>query len=135
MKYVVIQTGGKQYKASVGDILEIERLTTEAGQDFQFDKVLLYTADGVSQIGQPNLDDITVTATVLEQIRGEKLRIGKYKAKAKYRRITGHRQALSKVQIKSIAIKGAKEEKPAPVKEEKAKEVKTVKKEAKANQE
>jgi large subunit ribosomal protein L21 len=113
MKYVVIETGGKQYKASEGDILEVEKLNSAEGQEFKFEKVLLYTADGVCQVGQPNLEDIIVTAKILGQMRGPKIRVGKFKAKARYRRVTGHRQALTKVQIQSIAAKGEKATKSA----------------------
>ena len=117
MKYVVVETGGKQYKAAEGDVLEIERFGSDEGKEFQFEKVLLYTADGICKIGQPSLDDIIVTAKVLGHIRGPKIRVGKFKAKARYRRVTGHRQALTKVQIQSIAAKGEKREKVEEPKE------------------
>jgi large subunit ribosomal protein L21 len=136
MKFAVIQTGGKQYKTTEGAILEVERINSAEGQELQFDQVLLYCVDEVCKIGQPNLEDVVVTAKVLGHVRGEKIRVGKFKAKARYRRVTGHRQALSKVQIQSIMLKGekpakaeAKAEKPA-VEEAKA-EKKTEKAKAK----
>ena len=82
MKYVILETGGKQYKVSEGDIIEIEKINTEPGDIYTFEKVLLYTADGIAKIGQPSLDDISVTAKILEQKKGKKIRVAKFKAKS-----------------------------------------------------
>jgi len=102
MKYAVIQTGGKQYKVSEGDVITVERLKVQADDTVTFSDVLLYTADDVVQIGQPHVEGMTVTGKVVANIRGEKLRIAKYKAKVRYRRVTGHRQELTQVQIDVI---------------------------------
>ncbi|MDQ5900846.1 MAG: large subunit ribosomal protein [Patescibacteria group bacterium] len=102
MKYAVIQTGGKQYKVSEGDVITVERLKVQADDTVTFSDVLLYTADDVVQIGQPHVEGMTVTGKVVANIRGEKLRISKYKAKVRYRRVTGHRQELTQVQIDVI---------------------------------
>jgi len=111
MKYAVIQTGGKQYKVSEGNTVDIEKLNTDS-ENHIFDKVLLYAADGVVKVGQPHLADVTVTAKVLEQVKGKKIRVAKFKAKARYRKVTGHRQQLTRVQIEKIATKEKKEDKP-----------------------
>ncbi len=111
MKFAVIQTSGKQYKTTEGAILEIERLNTAEGQEMQFENVLLYSAEETCKIGQPTLADVIVMAKVLGHVKGEKIRVGKFKAKARYRRVTGHRQALTKIQIQSITLKGEKQTK------------------------
>jgi large subunit ribosomal protein L21 len=107
MKYAVIKTGGKQYKVSEGDVLEVERLPLEAEKTLTFPDVLLYTADGVVKFGQPVVEGVTVEGKILANIRGEKIRVSKYKAKVRYRRVHGHRQELSQVRIESI-FEGAK---------------------------
>lgn len=108
MKYAVVKTGGKQYKISEGDIVEVERLSLDGKKEVVFDDVLLYTADGVVRVGTPFLSNVEVKATVLGDVRGKKIRVAKYKAKVRYRRVTGHRQALTRVQISSISEKGSK---------------------------
>lgn len=106
MNYAVIRTGGKQYKVSEGDVITIERVTTPAQDQITFTDVLMTARDGQANFGQPLVTGMTVTGKVLEHIRGEKIRVAKFKAKARYRRVTGHRQELSQVQIESIG--GAK---------------------------
>lgn len=109
MKYAVIQTGGKQYKVTEGDVINVERLKAEVNDTVTFSDVLLYTADGVAQVGQPLVNGMTVTGKVVTNLRGEKIRVSKFKAKARYRRVTGHRQELTQVQIESIGdVKKAK---------------------------
>ncbi|RJQ38897.1 50S ribosomal protein L21 [Candidatus Microgenomates bacterium] len=110
MKYAVIKTGGKQYKVSEGDVIEVERLTEKPESKFSFDDVLLYVNENTFKVGKPMLDDVAVKAKVLEEKRGEKIRVAKFKAKVRYQRVTGHRQALSKVLIEEIAQKGEKKE-------------------------
>ena len=102
MKYAVLATGGKQYKVTEGNILDIEKVTAEPGQQITFDKVLLFANDGTINVGQPQLDNVSVTAKVLEQIKGKKIRVMKFKAKSRYRRVTGHRQLLTKIRIEKI---------------------------------
>ncbi len=122
MKYAVIATGGKQYKVEEGAILEVEKLDVEADKELTFDQVLLYVADDTVVVGQPTLTDITVTAKVLDQIKGEKIRVAKFKAKARYRKVTGHRQRLTRVQISNIAAKGEKATKKTATTEKPKKE-------------
>lgn len=118
MKYAVVKTGGKQYMVSVGDELEVERLSSATpGQTFPFEEVLLYVADGVAKFGTPFVSGISVKATVVEHTKGDKIRVAKFKAKSRYRRVTGHRQSLTKVKIDSIsdgyAEKSTKKAQPA----------------------
>lgn len=123
MKYVIVESGGKQYKASEGDVLEVERLKAQPGEGYTFKKVLLYTADGVCKIGQPQLSGITVAGKIIDHVRGEKIRVAKFKAKAKYRRVTGHRQALTRVKVEQILF--AKNEKTTAESKETKKVVKS----------
>jgi len=112
MNYAVIKTGGKQYKVSEGDVITVERVPVEANETLTFSEVLLHNADGKITFGQPTISSFSVTGKVLAHIRGEKLRIAKYKAKVRYRRVTGHRQELSQIQIEAIGgHKAAKVEK------------------------
>jgi large subunit ribosomal protein L21 len=126
MKYAVVKTGGKQYKVSEGDVIEVERLNEE--KEVVFDQVLLYTADGVVKVGTPLVDGVTIKASVIDQVKGDKIRVSKYKAKVRYRRVTGHRQSLTKVKIDSIL--GAGEKKTAPKAEEKTEPAKPARKTA-----
>lgn len=103
MEYAVVRTGGKQYKVSKGEIIEVERLNFAPGGKFSFEDVLLYVGDGFIKLGKPKLKGVVVKATVVEHLKGDKLRISKFKAKSKYRRVTGHRQKLSRVKIEEIA--------------------------------
>lgn len=108
MKYAVIKTGGKQYRVSEGDIIEIDRLAAELDHQVEFDKILLFVADDTVKIGKPNLTDVSVKGKVLEQIKGKKIRVAKFKAKARYRRVTGFRSQLTSVKIDKVELKKSK---------------------------
>lgn len=101
MKYAVIKTGGKQYKVSEGQTLLVEKLNVEAAKPVEFDKVLLLVEDEKVKIGQPFVET-KVKAKVLDQVRGKKIDVFKYKAKTGYHKKIGHRQNLTKVQIEKI---------------------------------
>jgi len=104
MKFAVIETGGKQYKVSEGDTIIIEKLSgdNKEGDKIAFDKVLLVD-DGVStQIGNPYLKGTEVSAIFVENGKGKKIHIIKFKAKSNYSKKIGHRQPYSKVIIKKI---------------------------------
>ena len=100
--YAIIETGGKQYRVSVGDSVSVEKLDSKAGSDVIFDRVLLVGGDGSTRVGTPTVDGASVVATVQEQYRGEKIVIFKYKPKKRYRRKTGHRQSLTRLAITAI---------------------------------
>ena len=100
--YAVLETGGKQYRVSAGDTLEIERLAVEAGQPVTFDRVLLVNGDGKLSVGNPTVASATVVADVLAHKRGEKLIAFKMKRRKGYHRTVGHRQELTVVKIKEI---------------------------------
>lgn len=101
--YAVIETGGKQYRVSEGDYLKVERLPNEAGSEITIDRVLMIGGDGSTRIGTPVVDGATVTATVDEHLRGEKIVVFKYKKRKNYRRKQGHRQSLTKLTITGIS--------------------------------
>ena len=100
--YAVIETGGKQYRVAVGDRLSIEKLPSEAGAEFTFDRVLMVGGDGSPKVGTPVISGASVSARIEEQYRGPKIVVFKYKPKKRYRRRTGHRQALTRVAITAI---------------------------------
>lgn len=99
MEYVVFETGGKQYKVSAGDTLEIERLAVPAGENFVFNRVLLHVSGEAVEIGTPFVSGFTVAAKVVSHTKGEKIDVSHFKAKARHRRTMGHRQALTSIQI------------------------------------
>lgn len=110
MKYAVLVTGGKQYKVSQDDILEVEHLDTQKDNKVIFSDILLYADEDNVQVGTPYVKGVSVETTVLEHMRGEKIRVAKFKAKARYRRVTGHRQSLTKIKIDKIVVDGLKAE-------------------------
>jgi large subunit ribosomal protein L21 len=99
--YAVIETGGKQYRVTAGDTLEVERLTSEAGQTFTFDRVLLTSNDGKVAFGDA-LKNTSVLADIVEHKRGPKTIAFKMKRRKGYHRTVGHRQELTVVKIKEI---------------------------------
>lgn len=100
--YAVIKTGGKQYRVAEGDVLNVEKLNAEAGSEVVFDEVLTVVNDSDVKIGQPVVEGAKVTAKVVEQGKGEKILVFKYKAKSNYRKRQGHRQPFTKVEISKI---------------------------------
>ena len=100
--YAVLETGSKQYRVAAGDTLEIERLSTEAGQTFTFDRVLLVNNEGKVSVGAPTVAGASVVADVVEHIRGEKKIAFKMKRRKGYHKKIGHRQELTVVKIKEI---------------------------------
>jgi large subunit ribosomal protein L21 len=100
--YAILETGGKQYRVNAGDKLEIERLTTEAGKEFTFDRILMVNNDGSVRVGTPTVEGATVTADVVEHKRGDKVVVFKFKRRKGYHKKQGHRQELTVVKIKSI---------------------------------
>ncbi len=98
----IIVTGGKQYKVAEGDVLFIEKLEAEAGETITFDQVLAVLNGGTATFGAPVVEGASVTATVMKNGKGKKVRIFKYNPKKGYRKRQGHRQPYTKVQISAI---------------------------------
>ncbi len=100
--YAIIQTGGKQEKVVVGDVLNIERIPNK--KDVTFSQVLLLCDNDNAHIGQPYVKGAKVTGEVLEQVRGPKVIAFRYRRRKSSRRIHGHRQELTKVKITEISV-------------------------------
>ena len=96
--FAIIETGGKQYKVSEGDVLYVEKLNAEAESEVVFDKVLMAN----DKVGSPYLDGAKVKATVEKQGRAKKIIVFKYKSKKNYHKKQGHRQPYTKVKITAI---------------------------------
>ncbi len=101
-KIAVIKTGGKQYIAKENDILIVDLLAAEKDAQYEFETVATFDPEGDVQVGLPLLDT-KVTAKVLEHVLGDKVRIAHFKAKSRYRKVTGFRPKYTKVQIVSIS--------------------------------
>ena len=126
--YAVIKTGGKQYRVREGDTLRVEKLAAEAGAKVQFDQVLMVGEGDKVKIGAPYLAGSQVSATVIGQGRGTKIKIVKFKRRKNYLRQNGHRQAFTEVEItkiggapKAAAPKPEAKSTPEPKAESKAK--------------
>ena len=100
--YAVIKTGGKQYRVSEGDILKVEKLDCDQGDEIKFDRVLALSEENGFQVGRPVLDDAEVKAEVLEHGKNRKVKVFKFKPKKRYKRKTGHRQPFTRIKINEI---------------------------------
>ena len=104
--FAVIKSGGRQFKVSVGQTLEVERLPIDDGEQIRIEEVLLIADADRSWVGAPFVDNGAVLATVERQTRGEKLIVFKYKSKKRYRHRRGHRQELTVLRIDDILAEG-----------------------------
>jgi large subunit ribosomal protein L21 len=101
--YAVIETGGKQYRVEPGQVLVVEKLPGEPGDELAFDNLLMVVADGDEpQVGTPYVPGAKVVGTVVAQERAKKILVFKYKPKSNYRRRRGHRQWQTRVRIDRI---------------------------------
>ncbi len=102
MKHAVIEACGKQYRVAEGDVVFVEKLDVQAGDTVTFDRVLAIIDDEGSVFGTPVVEGATVTANVVKNGKGKKIRVYKMKPKKGYRKTIGHRQPYTKVQIEKI---------------------------------
>ena len=107
MGYAIFASGGKQYRVSPGDVIEVDRLDAEASGSLTFDDVLLVSDEDGVRVGQPTVDGASIEASVLAHVRGPKIRIFTYQASKRRRRRMGHRQELTRVRIESISAQAA----------------------------
>src|SRR5436305_12997310 len=107
--YAIVETGGKQYRVKPGDTIAVERLAGEPGDVLDLGRVLLVAGNGdaKTRVGTPGVDSAIVRAEVVAHGRGEKIIVFRYKSKVRYRRKTGHRQALTRLRITDILLDGA----------------------------
>ena len=113
--YAVVATGGKQYRVSPGDRIEVEKLAGEVGQTIALNHVMMIGGEGQAVlIGTPRLADAWVEAQVVAQKRGKKIIVFKHKRRKGYRRKQGHRQSLTALQITGIHPTAAAPENEAP---------------------
>jgi large subunit ribosomal protein L21 len=127
--YAVVKTGGKQYKVAKDDKIIVDRLEAEAGSALVLDEVLMVANGDQVNVGSPTVKDAVVGATVLRHTRGDKIMVFRRKRRKNFRRIRGHRQDFTLIQITDIATDGKL--KPAAKKAETAKpEAKTAEKPA-----
>ena len=102
MQFAVIKTGGKQYKVAEGDQILIEKLLPAVGETIDFSEVLMVGNESSATIGQPLVAGAKVEAKVVEQGRGKKKIVFKYKSKTRQRKKKGHRQPFTKIEILKI---------------------------------
>ena len=106
--YAIIESCGKQYKVSEGDVVFFEELDTEEGKKVTFKDVVLVSDDKKVEVGAPYVKGAKVEGKVVEHGKGKKIVVYKYKAKKNYRRTQGHRQPFTKVEITKIATAAEK---------------------------
>jgi large subunit ribosomal protein L21 len=100
--YAVVQTGGKQYLVREGDQLLLEKLPGKASEKITFEDVLFIEKDGKHMIGQPTVSGAQVVASIIDQEKGPKITIFKFRRRKNSKRKTGHRQELTRIKIESI---------------------------------
>ncbi|MCA9991422.1 MAG: 50S ribosomal protein L21 [Ardenticatenaceae bacterium] len=100
--YVIVKSGGRQYRAEVGHSFSVEKLPFEVGEQIELDQVLLVANGDDITVGQPFVEGAAVKATVTEQYKGEKIFVWKYRPKQRYRRRKGHRQQYTRVRVDEI---------------------------------
>ena len=103
MKYAIVESGGKQYRAVEGEQFDVDRLQMEVGDSLELDQVLLISDEGNVNVGTPTVDGASVKATIVDQFKGKKIVVFKYKSGVNYRRKQGHRQQYTRLQIEEIA--------------------------------
>jgi large subunit ribosomal protein L21 len=104
MTFAIIETGAKQYKVKVGDIIKIEKLSGDFkdGDKITFDSVVALGDDKKMELGTPTISGKKVEAKFIEEGKGKKIRIQKFKSKSNYHKVTGHRQSYFAVEITKI---------------------------------
>ena len=118
--YAIIEAGGKQYRVSEGDLIDVERRSGEVGQAVDFQEVLLVGDQETIHVGKPVLAGARVVGTIAEQGKAAKIIVFKMKRRKKYRKKQGHRQLFTRVRIDQIELDGQKGQKPKTEKTQKA---------------
>jgi len=100
--YAVVETSGKQYRVSAGEIIDVDKLPVEVGEKIELDRVLLLADGEEVRVGQPTIEGAKILATVTDHVKGPKIIIFKYRPRQRYRRKKGHRQAYTRLTIDEI---------------------------------
>ncbi len=100
--YAIVECGGRQYRAEEGHTFSVEKLPLEVGEQVELANVLLLSNGEEIHIGQPTVDGVSIKATVVEQYKGKKIFVWKYKPKKRYLRRQGHRQKYTRLRIDAI---------------------------------
>lgn len=100
--YAIVESGGKQFKVSQGDIIVVEKVTAEVGETVVLDKVFFFGSEAGVKVGTPTIDGAKVTTKVMQHGRDKKIIVFKYKSKKNYHKTQGHRQPFTKLLIESI---------------------------------
>ena len=111
--YAVVKIGGHQYRVSEGDVLFVDKQSDEVDQTLTFDEVLLTNDDGNVTVGQPVVEGAAVEATLLDNVKSDKVMVFKKKRRKGYRVKRGHRQPMSQIEINSISTSGSGSKKKA----------------------
>lgn len=101
--YAVIKSGGKQYRVAPGDVVRVEKLEVAPGETVELDQVLLVSDENGLKVGTPVLEGVKVTAEVLEQGRGDKIRVLKFRRRKHHRKQMGHRQYYTALRITGVS--------------------------------
>lgn len=120
MRFAIVESGGKQYRAVEGRALEVDRLPVEAGEQFNIERVLLMADGDDVLVGTPTVDGIEVKVTVVDHIKGPKIDRFKYRPKKRIRVRGGHRQQYTRLMVDFIGAPGETRKVEEPVVEEKA---------------
>jgi large subunit ribosomal protein L21 len=102
--YAIFRSGGKQYRAEVGNTVDVDRLPNEVGESIEITDVLLVGDEDNTVIGQPTVEGAVVKTSVVEQFRGKKIIVYKYRQRTNYRRKQGHRQYYTRLKIDAITV-------------------------------
>ena len=102
--YAIVETGGKQFRVSEGDVIRTDHVGTEVGASVTFDRVVLASNGDDVSIGTPLVDGASVTGTVLRQAKDKKILVFRYKPKKRVRKLNGHRQPYAEVRIDKISL-------------------------------
>ena len=101
--YAIVKCGGRQYRAEEGHSFIVEKLPYEVGEQIELDKILLMADGEEIAVGQPTVEGALVKATIVEQFRGKKIFVWKYRPRKRYRRRQGHRQSYTRLRVDEVS--------------------------------
>ncbi len=104
MKYAIVEDGGKQFKAVVGETIDVDRFTSELGEEMDLERVLLVSDNGNTTVGGPFIAGAKVQVTVVAHVKGPKVIVFKYKPKERIRTKRGHRQQYTRIRVDAIVM-------------------------------